>query len=121
MVRKEIKPLGEENITAFLNGIKGHRHQVLYTIALFTIASNGLFVKSFFYWPQIRLNTKNYYLGYLQGKVKSLILQCQSKVLFSLLFHYLYYTPNYTRNQVFFIFFLFFLYFFICAYYIDFA
>ena len=41
VMRAEIKPLEGEYITAFLNAIKGQRHQVLYTVALFTGMREG--------------------------------------------------------------------------------
>lgn len=41
VIRAEIKPLEGEYITAFLNAIKGQRHQVLYTVALFTGMREG--------------------------------------------------------------------------------
>ena len=36
VVRPDIKPLEEDQITAFLNAIQGHTHEYLYKIALFT-------------------------------------------------------------------------------------
>ncbi len=39
--RKEINPLDDEQITAFLAAIKGHRFEVLYTLTLFTGMREG--------------------------------------------------------------------------------
>ena len=40
-VRKEIQPLNRQQIIAFLQEIQGHRHQVLYTLALFSGMREG--------------------------------------------------------------------------------
>ena len=39
--RKEIQPLDERQITAFLDAIEGHRHELLYKVALFTGMREG--------------------------------------------------------------------------------
>lgn len=39
--KKEIRPLDEEQITAFLKAIEGHRHEILYKVALFTGMREG--------------------------------------------------------------------------------
>ena len=41
IVRKEIKPLDDDQAIAFLNAIKGHPHELLYQIALFTGLREG--------------------------------------------------------------------------------
>ncbi len=41
IIRKEIKPLDEQQITAFLQEIKGHRFETLFTVALFTGIREG--------------------------------------------------------------------------------
>lgn len=41
VVHTQIKPLEETHIAAFLNEIQGHRHQILYTTALFTGMREG--------------------------------------------------------------------------------
>lgn len=40
-VKRELAPLDEEQIKAFLDAIKGHRHEVLYQVALFTGLREG--------------------------------------------------------------------------------
>lgn len=39
--KKEIRPLDEEQITTFLKAIEGHRHEILYKVALFTGMREG--------------------------------------------------------------------------------
>ena len=39
--KKEIYPMNEEQISAFLKAIKGHRHEILYEVALFTGMREG--------------------------------------------------------------------------------
>lgn len=41
IVKKEIKPMDESQITAFLQAIKGHRYEALFTTALFTGTREG--------------------------------------------------------------------------------
>lgn len=41
IVRKEIKPLNEEQISAFLKAVKGHRYEDLFTTTLFTGTREG--------------------------------------------------------------------------------
>ena len=41
MEKKELHPLDEEEAKAFLKAIKGHRHEVLYNVALFTGLREG--------------------------------------------------------------------------------
>ncbi len=41
IIKKDIKPLDESQITAFLNAIKGHRYETLFTVTLFTGLREG--------------------------------------------------------------------------------
>ncbi len=41
VIRKELKPLDEEQSKAFLKAIQGHRFEILYTVALFTGMREG--------------------------------------------------------------------------------
>lgn len=41
VIRKEVRPLEEEQMNDFLKAIKGHRHELLYKVALFTGMREG--------------------------------------------------------------------------------
>lgn len=54
IIKKEIQPMDETQITAFLQAIKGHRYEALFTTALFTGTREGEILG--LQWPQVDLS-----------------------------------------------------------------
>ena len=54
IIKKEIQPMDETQIAAFLQAIKGHRYEALFTTALFTGTREGEILG--LQWPQVDLS-----------------------------------------------------------------